>query len=97
MNTKKSKTALALTAIYLLFVLAAFTVMFMAKQDESLAGVFVVIVAIPWTMLLMWFTDTLGIDSITFNTVFLAVGSIFNAVIIYFLVSIITRLFRRST
>ena len=91
-----TKIAITLTVIYLLFVVAAFTVMFMAKQDESLAGIFVVMVAMPWTILLTWFTGTLGIDSIAFNTVFLAVGCILNAIILYSLVSFIARFFRRN-
>ena len=82
-----------MTVIYLLLVVAAFTVMFLAKQDESLAGIFVVLVAMPWSMLLTWFTDTLGIDSIVLNTVFLALCCILNAVIIHFMVSFIARPF----
>lgn len=96
MNAKKSKSAIVLTAIYLLIAVAAFAVMFMAMQDDSMAGIFVVMVAMPWTILLTWFTDTLGIDSIAFNTAFLAVGCILNAVILYTLVSFIARLFRRN-
>lgn len=93
----KSKTAITLTVIYLLLVVAAFSLMFMAKQDESLAGIYVVLVAMPWTILLSWFTDSLGVDSITFNTVFLAVGCTLNAIILYSLVSFIARLFRRNS
>ena len=92
-DAHKSKTAIVLTIIYLLLVLAAFTLMFTAKQDESLSGIFVVLLAMPWTMLLTWFTDTLGIDSIVFNTVFLALCCILNAVIIYSMVSFIARRF----
>jgi len=95
-DVKKSKTAITLTVIYLLLVVAAFSVMLMAKQDESLAGIYVVIVVMPWTLLLTWISDISGIDSITFNTVFLAVGCILNAIILYSLVSFIARLFRRN-
>ena len=93
-TTQKSRTAIILTTIYLLLVVGAFAVMFMAKPDESLSGIFVVLVAMPWTMLLTWLTDTLGIDSIVFNTLFLALSCILNAVIIYTMVSFIARRFR---
>ena len=93
LNRKKSKTAITLTVIYLLLVVAAFTVMFLAKPGESLSGIFVILVAMPWSMLLTWFTDTLGIDSIVLNTVFLALCCILNAVIIHFMVSFIARRF----
>lgn len=95
-DKKISKAAIILTGIYLLLVVAAFSLMFMAKQDESLAGIFVALVAMPWTILLSWLTDTLGINSIIFNTVFLAVGCTLNAIILYSLVSFIARLFRRN-
>lgn len=96
-DKKISKAAIILTGIYLLLVVAAFSLMLMAKQDESLAGIYVVIVAMPWTILLAWITDTLVIDSIIFNTVFLALGCILNAVIIYSLITYITQLFRRNS
>jgi hypothetical protein len=96
-DKKISKAAIILTGIYLLLVVAAFSLMLMAKQDESLAGIYVVIVAMPWTILLTWITDTPGIDSIIFNTVFLALGCILNAMIIYSLIRYITQLFRRNS
>lgn len=96
-DKKISKAAIILTGIYVLLVVAAFSLMLMAKQDESLAGIYVVIVAMPWTILLAWITDTLGIDSIIFNTVFLALGCILNAMIIYSLITYITQLFRRNS
>jgi len=91
---KKSTTAITLTVIYLLLVVASFSVMFMAKQDESLAGIFVALVAMPWTILLTWLVDSLGIDSIVFNTIFLALCCMLNAFIIYFTVSFLARRFR---
>lgn len=91
---KKSITAITLTVIYLLLVVAAFTVLFMAMQDESLAGIFVALVAMPWTILLTWLVDNLGIDSIVFNTIFLALCCMLNAFIIYFTVSFLARHFR---
>lgn len=96
-DKKISKAAIILTGIYLLLVVAAFSLMLMAKQDESLAGIYVVIVAMPWTILLTWITDTSGIDSFTFNMVFLALGCILNAMIIYSLITYITQLFRRNS
>ena len=51
--SRKSITAVIITGIYVLLVVAAFAVMFLAKEDESLAGIFVVLVAMPWTVLLM--------------------------------------------
>jgi len=71
---QKSTTAVIVTGIYILLVVGAFAVMFLAKEDESLAGIFVVLVAMPWTILLSWIIDNLGMDSIVFNTAFSALG-----------------------
>ena len=81
--SQKSTTAVIITGIYILLAVGAFAVMFLAKEDESLAGIFVVLVAMPWTILLSWVVDNLGIDSIVFNTVFSALACILNAWIIY--------------
>ena len=80
---QKSTTAVIVTAIYILLVVAAFAVMFLAKEDESLAGIFVVLVAMPWTILLSWVIDYFSIDSVVFNAVFSALGCMLNAWIIY--------------
>ena len=92
---RTSTTAVIITGIYLLLVVGAFAVMFLAKEDESLAGIFVVLVAMPWTMLLLWIMDNLGIDSIVFNTVFSALACMLNAWIIYAVISFFSRRLRR--
>ena len=93
--TRKSTTAAIITGIYLLFVVAAFAVMFLAKEDESLAGIFVVLVAMPWTMLLSWIMDILGVVSFVFTTVFSALACMLNAWIIYAVISFFSRRLRR--
>ena len=90
-TSQKSIAAVIITAIYLLLVVGAFAVMFLAKDDESLAGIFVVLVAMPWTILLSWVIDTFSIDSITFNTVFSALACALNAWIIYSVISFLSR------
>ena len=92
---QKSTTAVIVTAIYILLVVAAFAVMFLAKEDESLAGIFVVLVAMPWTILLTWIVGNLGIDSMIFNTVFSALGCMLNAWIIYSVISFLSKRLRR--
>lgn len=77
--TRKSVTAVIVTGIYLLLAAGAFAVMFLAQEDESLAGIFVVLVALPWTFFLTWIIDTFSIDSFIFNTVFSALACIINA------------------
>ena len=93
--SRKSTTAFIVTEIYMLLVVGAFAVMLLAKEDESLAGIFVVLVAMPWTMLLSWTMDNLGVDSIVFNTVFSALACMLNAWIIYAVFPFISRRIRR--
>jgi len=95
-STNKSKIAITLTVFYLLLVVSAFAILFAAKKDDSLAGIFVVMVAMPWSIFLTWLIETLSIESMAFNTVFMAVGCFLNAVILYSSVSFIARIFRRN-
>jgi len=90
-SSQKSITAIIVTGIYLLLVAGAFAVMFLANEDDSLAGIFVVLVATPWTVLLTWIIDTFSIDSMVFNTIFSALGSLLNAWIIYSVISFLSR------
>ena len=92
--SRRSVTAVIVTGIYILLVVGAFAVMFLAKEDESLAGIFVVLVAMPWTVLLSWIIDSLGVDSIVFNSVFSALGCMLNAWVIYSVSSFLSKRFR---
>jgi len=94
-SQQKSSIALILTGIYLVFAAAAFAVMFMAEPEDSLAGIFVVLVAMPWTLLLSWVIDVFGIDSLAFNTIFSALGCLLNAAIIYAVTTFLCRRLRR--
>ena len=93
--SRKSKTAVIITGIDILLVVGAFAVMFLAKEDESLAGIFVVLVAMPWTMLLSWIMDNLGIDSTVFNTVYSVLVCMLNAWVIYAVIFFFSRRLRR--
>jgi len=89
--SRKYVTAVIVTGIYILLVVGAFAVLFLAQEDESLAGIFVVLVAMPWTILLTWIVDSLGMDSMVFNTVFSALGCMLNAWIIYSVISFLSK------
>ena len=94
-DSRKSNTAAIITGIYVLLVVGAFAVMLLSKEDESLAGIFVVLVAMPWTILLSWIMDYFSLDSIVFNTVFSALACILNAWIIYSVISFFSGRLRR--
>lgn len=65
--------------------------MFMTMATESLSGIFVVLVAMPWTILFSFLIDSIGIDSIVLNTILMALGVAINALIIYVFFSFVTR------
>lgn len=92
---RKCVTAVIATGIYILLAVGAFAVMFLAKEDESLAGIFVVLVAMPWTILLSWITDYFSLNSMVLNTVFSALACMFNAWIIYSIISFLSKRLRR--
>jgi hypothetical protein len=93
--SRKSSVALILTGIYLVLAAAAFAVMFLAEPEDSLAGIFVVLVAMPWTLLLSWVVDAFGIDSLAFNTIFSALSCLLNAGIIYAITTFVSARLRR--
>jgi len=80
----KSKFAFWIAGLYLVLGLAAWTLPLIAKPGESLAGVYIAMLALPWSTVLMWLTDGLGIDSLAFSFLFLLVGLLLNAAILYY-------------
>lgn len=88
---KKSKAAIVATTIYMILVVASFAVMFLANKDDSLSGIFVILISMPWSFLLTWITGISGIDSMLFNTLFLVLFSLLNATIIYKFISFFSR------
>ena len=94
-TTRKSVTAVIVTGIYVLLAVGAFAVLFLAKEDESLAGIFVVLVAMPWTILLAWIADYFSLDSIIFSTAFSVLACMLNAWIIYSAISFLSKRLRR--
>ena len=65
--------------------------MFMTMATESLSGIFVVLVAVPWTILFSSIIESIGIDSIVLNTILMALGVAINALIIYVFFSFVTQ------
>ena len=80
-----------LTIIYLGCVVASLLVLLLAGHGDSLAGIFLVVVAVPWPLVLGWLNALLKIDSMTFNTLFLLAGALVNALILYRLLSFLQR------
>ena len=79
----QSKIPKIMVSIYIIVSLLAFILMFATMATESLAGIFVVFVALPWSILFTSLIDNLAIDSIVLNTFLMAIGVIINASIIY--------------
>jgi hypothetical protein len=82
-NATKSKLALWVSGIYMAFALGSWLLPLIAKPDESLAGVFLVLFAQPWASLWVWITDKLQIDIFALTMAFMLAGILVNAWIIY--------------
>lgn len=91
MFNSQSKLPIVFTSIYLVISAIAFVLMFATMATESLSGIFVVLVAMPWTILFTLLIDAMGVDSIVLSTVLMALGVAVNAAIIYTFFSFITR------
>ena len=82
-----SKVALWISGTYLAVSLVAWILPLIAKPGESLAGIYLVPLAFPWSFLLGRIMDRFGIDSMAFNLAFLLMGILINAGILYFVAS----------
>lgn len=78
-----SKVAAWTAGLYLVVALAAWVLPWIAKPGESLAGIYVVPLAVPWSYLLGWIMDRTGIDSMVFNSAFLLLGILINTAFLY--------------
>ena len=52
-------------------------------SNDPLAAIFLILLAMPWTLILTSLNDALGWESVTFNYGFLSVGIGINAAILY--------------
>ena len=93
----RSKAAIGVAAVYALLSLAAAALPLLAKEDESLAGIFLVLLALPWTLALGWLTERWRIDSLSFNYVFLLIGIFVNSIFLYWTVSSLSRWWNLKT
>jgi len=91
-----SKAAVIFTAVYLLAVAVSLALLLLAGQGDSLAGIYLVLITFPWSSPLMWINETLRIDSMLFNTLFLLAGGLVNGFIIYRATSFVVRKFCRT-
>jgi hypothetical protein len=90
-NIAKSKLAMWLSGIYLVFALGSWVLPLIAKPDESMAGIFLVLFAQPWVSLWGWMSNVLQIDSFALNMAVLLAGILMNTWIIYHVVSWLSR------
>jgi len=80
-----------LSGIYLFFGLASWILPLIAKPEDSLSAIFLVLFAQPWTMLLTTITDYLQVDSFALNMAVLLAGVLVNSWIIYRIFSWLSR------
>jgi hypothetical protein len=88
--------AAAATTIYLVLAVAAWSLPFLAKDDDSLAAIFLILAAFPWVIALGFVTDNLGIDSIVFNFAFCFAAILLNAALIYVTLRFLTKRVRAA-
>ncbi len=89
----KSRIAAILAGLYLLLVFAALAVLLLAGKDDSLAGIYFILITFPWTVGLTKITAAFHVDSTAFNTIFLSIGGIINGFIIYSVTAFLSRKF----
>lgn len=66
--------------------------MIIDPSDDPLSAVFLAIVAMPWTLALSWLVDRVGELPVWLNLMLLSVGILVNAVVLYGLGGLLSRL-----
>ncbi len=89
----KSRIAGILAGLYLLLVFAALATLLLAGKDDSLAGIYFILVTFPWTVVLTKVATASHVDSMAFNIIFLLVGGLINGFIIYSVTAFLSRKF----
>jgi len=59
-----------------------------------MSGIFLVLVAMPWSLLLSWIQEALHFNSTTIATLLLVAGGLMNSVILYKVISFLTGKFK---
>lgn len=80
-----------LLALYLAFGVFAVAVIFIDPSDDPLSAVFLVIAAMPWTLILGAVTDGFGEPPAWASLTLLSLGVLVNAALIYGLGQLIVR------
>lgn len=91
-----SKSAVVVTGLYLLAVLASLLIMGTTVDDTPMSGIFLILVTMPWSLLLTRIQGLLSFDSMMLNTLFLVAGGLLNSVILYKLFSFIMNKFKHK-
>jgi hypothetical protein len=69
--------------VYLILGAFALAVALWDPASDPLAAIYLVLVAVPWTLVLSWIMDDLRVDSHWFNMVFLSAGILINALLLF--------------
>jgi membrane protein DedA with SNARE-associated domain len=72
-----------LVGLYLAFGLFALVVAVVDPSDDPLAAVFLVMAAMPWTLLVGWIEDRIGEAPVWVNLVLLSLAVLLNAALLY--------------
>lgn len=91
MFNSQSKIPLILTSIYIGVSILAFILMYATMATETFSAIFVVLVAMPWSIFFTQLINDAGTDSNILNLVVMTIGVVINASIIYVFFSFITR------
>ncbi|NOQ65485.1 MAG: hypothetical protein GQ582_13320 [Methyloprofundus sp.] len=91
MFNSQSKVPMIITSIYAVLVVIAFIIMFATIETDSFSGIFVVFLAMPWSIVFASLIESIGVDSMIIKTLFMLVGAMINTFLIYTFFSFMTR------
>ena len=92
---KKSKTALIISAVYLLLVVISFLIMLMTLKSTPMAGIFLVMLTYPWPTIIGMSGD--GQNTAVVNGLLMLAGGILNGFLLYVLICLTGRLAKKGS
>ena len=95
-QNNKSKTAVVLSLLYLLVVVASFILMLTTQNDTPMSGIFLVMITPPWALVLGAVNQLFQTESSLVAGLVLLAGGTVNCFILYQIISFTAARFSRD-
>lgn len=79
----RPRIAIWMSSIYFVLAFGSWLLPFIARAEDNMSGIFLILFAQPWASLWVWVSDQLQLDSMWLGMVVMLLGVLLNTWIIY--------------